>query len=250
MYIFICYIFILFANVRLLFGTPLKVIHVFVTISFVLRIFCLPNWSVVWEHHSVRGVWLLWWLAEVQTLPLHHHLCPFLPPANPLLHQGTWASAGSLLIWFLTDQGSAHCTLNLFFFFFYERRKARRKKICWTRYVRVLSWVESDVTSLNHLCPAIFKGNCTIITLTIFIYIYIISVVCYETVKLWLWDKNWRHVPFLSSITSCTQFTTNINILKNKISIKCTTLKQTVHTGVRRNYFNCLDVQLLWCFNI
>lgn len=182
MYIFICYIFIRKCSSSV--GAPFKVIHVFVTISFVLRIFCLPDWSVAWEHHSVRGVCLLWWLAEVQALPLHHHLCPFLPPTKPHLHPR------SLLIWFLTDQGSAHFTWNLVVLgFFYERRNVRRKKICWTRYFVVLGWVESDVMSLNHVCPAIFKGNCTIITLTIFIYIYIISVVCYETVKLWLWDK-------------------------------------------------------------
>lgn len=137
---------------------------------------------------------------------------PISPPRQPTpapRHMGlSWLSAHLVSNW--SGISSFHFEPR-FCFVFYERRKARRKKICQKRYVGVLSWVESDVTSLNHVCPAIFKGNCTIITLTIFIYIYIISVVCYETVKLWLWDKNWRHVPFLSSITSYTQFTANIN---------------------------------------
>lgn len=139
---------------------------------------------------------------------------PISPPCQPTPTPGyvglCWLSAHLVSNW--SGIRSFHFEPRFFVCFFLRKKKSGKKKICRTRYFGVLSWVESDVTSLNHVCPAIFKRNCTIITLTIFIYIYIISVVCYETVKLWLWDKNWRHVPFLSSITSCKQFTTDINI--------------------------------------
>ena len=57
-------------------------------------------------------------------------------------------------------------------------------------------WKWRDVTpcdiSFNDVCLALFfkKLKYTIIIArAILIYIYIISVVCYGTVKLWLWDK-------------------------------------------------------------
>lgn len=148
----------------------------------------------------------------------------------------------------------------------FGRRRARQRK---TRAEESAS-VFSTVMPLNHVCPAIFKGNCMIMTLTIFIYIYIISVVCYETVKFWLWDKKPCHVCF---VFLCPPKASVHN--SSLIHAVTLTSQQIVHTGVTRNkntfkkkcvlmtphkwqkiyacyivlYYFLRIVLLLWCFN-
>lgn len=73
-----------------------------------------------------------------------------------------------------------------------DGREDRRKGVVWSFVFQTelkAIWCHPCDISFNDVCLAIFEVKYLIIITTIFIYIYIISVVCYGTVKLWLWDK-------------------------------------------------------------
>lgn len=154
-----------------------------------LHMYFVHEYSIFhYDPFCLTGLWLVCLLRQwaesascgqyqkCRQLPLRHLSFTHTPAPYP--HE---AYRPQLLILVSNWSGISSPHFELAF----GRRRARRRK---TRVEESAS-VFSTVMPLSHVCPAIFKGNCMIMTLTIFIYIYIISVVCYETVKFWLWDK-------------------------------------------------------------